>query len=110
MDTALIQIQQNLESIKRTTQDENPMEFWLARDLMPMLGYSKWQAFLEVIEKGKNACKTSGQIVENHFLLAPVKSGYPQEIRINSPQVLDIPYLVRSSACPVRLFAGAGKK
>jgi len=81
MDNALIQIQNNLESIRRVTQDENPMEFWSARDLMPMLGYSTWRQFAEAIERAKEACKISNQSIEIHFLLAPAKSsgGRPQE-------------------------------
>jgi len=81
MDNAFAQIQHNLESIKRVTQDENPMEFWSARELMPMLGYSTWRQFSEAIERAKIACKISNQPVENHFLPAPAKStgGRPQE-------------------------------
>ena len=81
MDKALTQIQHNLESIKRVTQDENPVEFWSARDLMPMLGYTTWQKFSEAIERAKQASKTSNQVVDNHFLPAPVKSsgGRPKE-------------------------------
>ena len=81
MDNALIQIQNNLESIRRVTQDENPMEFWSARDLMPMLGYSTWRQFAEAIERAKDACKISNQSIEIHFLPAPAKSsgGRPQE-------------------------------
>lgn len=81
MDKALTQIQHNLESIRKVTQDENPMEFWSARDLMPMLGYVKWQKFTEAIERAKDACKISGQPMESHFLPAPVKSsgGRPKE-------------------------------
>jgi DNA-damage-inducible protein D len=57
------------------------MEFWSARDLMPMLGYIKWQKFTEVVERAKISCKTSGQLAEIHFLPAPVKSsgGRPKE-------------------------------
>lgn len=81
MDNALIQIQNKLESIRRVTQDENPMEFWSARDLMPMLGYIKWQQFTEAIERAKESCKISNQSIEIHFLPAPVKSsgGRPKE-------------------------------
>lgn len=81
MDTALVQIQSNLESIKRVTQDEHPMEFWTARDLMPMLGYTTWQRFMEALERARQACKTSDQSVDNHFLAAPLKStgGRPKE-------------------------------
>jgi DNA-damage-inducible protein D len=81
MDKALTQIQDNLESIKRVTQDKDPMEFWSARDLMPMLGYIKWQKFIETIERAKEACNVSGYKIRDHFLPAPVKStgGRPQE-------------------------------
>jgi DNA-damage-inducible protein D len=68
MDKALTQIHDNLESIKRVTQDENPMEFWSARDLMPLLGYSTWRQFTEAIERAKEACKTSGREVADHFV------------------------------------------
>jgi DNA-damage-inducible protein D len=70
MDKALTQIQQNLESIKRVTQDANPMEFWSARDLMLVLGYVKWQKFIEVIERAKEACKVSNQNMSDHFTRA----------------------------------------
>ncbi|MCX6735870.1 MAG: DNA damage-inducible protein D [Candidatus Parcubacteria bacterium] len=81
MDKVLIRIHENMESVKRMSQDENPMEFWSARDLMPLLGYSTWRQFSESIERAKNACKTSDQVVDSHFLPAPAKShgGRPQE-------------------------------
>ncbi len=66
MDKALDTIQKNLESIKRVSNDDHPMEFWSARDLMPMLGYTKWQKFTEVIERAKAACKLSGQNIDDH--------------------------------------------
>ena len=81
MDKAIIQIQENLESIKRIFNDAEKMEFWLARDLMPVLGYSTWRKFTEAIERAKEACKTSNQPRESHFLPAPAKSsgGRPKE-------------------------------
>lgn len=81
MDNAVAKIQSSLESIKRMSQGENPMEFWSARDLMDVLGYVKWQKFLESIERAKQSCKTSDFSIENHFLPAPVKSsgGRPKE-------------------------------
>lgn len=48
--------------------DENDVEFWYARDLQALLGYeSSWQNFLNVINKAKSACKSSGYGVEDHF-------------------------------------------
>jgi DNA-damage-inducible protein D len=81
MDKALSQIQRNLESIRRVTQDERPIEFWSARDLMPMLGYKTWRQFSEAIERAKESAEKGGQSAKNHFLPAPAKStgGRPKE-------------------------------
>jgi len=68
MHKILIQIPQNMELIKRMTQDENPMEYWSARDLMSMLGYSAWRMFLGAVERAKVACNTSGYLVADHFV------------------------------------------
>lgn len=50
------------------------MEFWSARDLMPVLGYSTWRQFFEAIERAKESSRTSNQVVANHFLPTPAKS------------------------------------
>ncbi len=60
-----MQIQNKLESIKR---DSKGGEFWSARDLMSVLGYSEWRKFCGVIERAKEACKTSGQSSQYHFV------------------------------------------
>ena len=71
MDLAVAQIQRELDDIKKTDQG---IDFWLARELMKILGYGKWQTFEEVIEKAIISCKNSGVVVQDHFLLTPVKS------------------------------------
>jgi len=43
------------------------VEYWLARDLQILLGYSKWENFKSAIEKAKIACGQSGHRVEDHF-------------------------------------------
>ncbi len=53
------------ESIKHT--DENSVEFWTARELFPLFGYSTWQAFEEVIIRAIRSAINSGQTTENHF-------------------------------------------
>jgi DNA-damage-inducible protein D len=55
----------SFEQIKKV--DENGIEYWTARELMPLLGYSKWENFKEVINKAQKACLNSAQDVENHF-------------------------------------------
>lgn len=42
-------------------------EFWLARDLAPLLEYQEWRNFMLVVEKARVACQTSGQQIEDHF-------------------------------------------
>lgn len=53
------------EDIKH--MDEYDNEYWYARELYPILEYSSWNKFLNVIEKSKIACKKSNNKVEYHF-------------------------------------------
>lgn len=46
---------------------EGGVEFWLARDLQQLLGYSKWENFLNVLSKARTACEVSGHEVSDHF-------------------------------------------
>jgi DNA-damage-inducible protein D len=48
-------------------QAESGVEFWLARDLQHLLGYAKWENFLNVVSKAKTACDISGHHVYDHF-------------------------------------------
>jgi DNA-damage-inducible protein D len=65
----------NSESIQELTatfeghaqQTESGIEYWLARDLQPLLGYSQWRNFASIISKAKTACERSGRDVADHF-------------------------------------------
>ena len=48
--------------------DEMGNEYWLARELMPLLEYSKWENFYKVIQKAINACKIVIITLMNIFL------------------------------------------
>lgn len=61
------------DAIKLTRPDGS--EYWSARDLMPMLGYSKWQDFDSAIERAKIAAEVQGQNVENLFMGIHKKTG-----------------------------------
>ncbi|MEM6398672.1 MAG: BRO family protein [Cyanobacteria bacterium P01_A01_bin.68] len=50
--------------------DELGVEYWLARQLQPLLGYSKWQRFEETIERAKLACQNSGYEIKDHFTIS----------------------------------------
>jgi len=43
-------------------------EFWLARDLQNVLGYTRWSNFTRVIERAMTACDASGNHPDDHFL------------------------------------------
>ena len=47
---------------------ETGIEFWLARDLQHLLGYSEWRNFSAVIAKAKTACNVSGHPPGDHFV------------------------------------------
>lgn len=47
--------------------DEFGNKYWLARELMSVLGYSKWENFIKVIVKAIDACKNSIINYKEHF-------------------------------------------
>lgn len=53
------------EGIRKVDDEGN--EFWLARQLATVLDYSQYRHFQPVIERAKEACRNSGQEVENHI-------------------------------------------
>ncbi len=55
----------NFESCAKKTEDG--VEFWLARDLQQLLGYDKWDNFLNAISKAKIACENTGHQIADHF-------------------------------------------
>lgn len=65
-------------------ETENGIEFWLARDVQHLLGYSKWDNFLNVISKAKTACDVSGHTITDHFAdvgkMVDLGSGSQREI------------------------------
>lgn len=63
---------------------ENGVEYWLARDLQYLLGYTKWDNFLNVLAKAKTACEVSCHDVGDHFAdvgkMVEIGSGSQREI------------------------------
>ncbi len=43
------------------------IECWSARELQPILGYSRWENFFNAVEKAKMACGNAGEKVTDHF-------------------------------------------
>ena len=55
-------------SFEGCAHQQDGVEFWNARELQTLLGYSEWRNFLLVIEKAKIACQNAGQSVDDHFV------------------------------------------
>jgi DNA-damage-inducible protein D len=47
--------------------EDGEMEFWYARELQPLLGYSRWENFELVVKKAMVSCENAGGNVEDHF-------------------------------------------
>lgn len=53
------------ENIKHI--NEYGQEFWYARELQSVLEYAQWRRFKTAIERAKDACIASGNLIEDHF-------------------------------------------
>lgn len=42
-------------------------EYWSARDLQPLLGYTQWRRFEDAIDRAKTSCRQSGNDPQHHF-------------------------------------------
>lgn len=64
--------------------DDEGNEYWFARDLQVLLGYTKWDNFVTVIERGKIACEQAGHGCDDHFAgvgkMVSLGSGAEREI------------------------------
>lgn len=60
----IIQLHKNFEDYAHQADGE---EFWFARELQSLLGYTQWRNFQQVIDKAKLACQTAGHAVDDHF-------------------------------------------
>ena len=71
-------------SFELAVNQNDDVEFWFARDLQTLLGYTQWRNFLLVIEKAKTACANAKQEVLDHFAdvskMVDVGSGAKREI------------------------------
>lgn len=47
--------------------DDTNVEYWLARELMPLLGYERWENFEKAIKRSIESCETSGIALSDHF-------------------------------------------
>lgn len=55
-------------SFEEAAYEENGIEYWLARDLQELLGYSDWRNFTNAINKAKDSCKNAQIDPNYHFV------------------------------------------
>ena len=78
-------VEQHHETFEGIRQfDAEGNEYWIARDLQPLLEYAAWDKFKRVIEKSMEACRQSGNEVDDHFSqtakMVDIGSGAKREI------------------------------
>ena len=61
------QIKLEFDSVIQVTGNEQ-IEFWYARDLMKLLGYTEWRNFEKAISRAIDSCKSSSIEVLDHFV------------------------------------------
>ncbi len=59
---------QSFESLKQV--NDHDAEYWSARDLQPLLGYSQWRRFEDAVRRAITSCEQSG-IIRSITLPAP---------------------------------------
>src|SRR3569832_1657055 len=66
---------QTNENLKQ--DNDHGAEYWSARDLQPLLGYSQWRRFEDAINRAITSCEQSGNNPEHHFAGAgkPITGG-----------------------------------
>lgn len=103
------------EIIKRTEKtfenikhiDENGVEFWYARELMIVLGYSSWDKFKNIIKKAMVACENSQISVEQCFSQMGKSSKMPNG---GEKYVHDFNYKLNRYACYLIAQNGSSRK
>src|SRR6266508_4378743 len=65
----------SFEELKKV--NEHGAEYWSARELQPLLGYTQWRRFEDAIKRAVTSCKQSGNEPEHHFAGAgkPITGG-----------------------------------
>lgn len=78
-----LRLHASFEDLVRVTADE-AVEYWCARDLQTLFGYTRWDSFEKVIDRAITSCESSGFDPKDHFRhltkMVPLGSGASREI------------------------------
>lgn len=84
------------DSIKHI--DDHGNEYWSARELMPMMGYSTWQKFETPLRRAMSTAENQGHNIENLFNRSVKKTGGRPQEDFNLPRFAA--YLVAMNGDP----------
>ena len=56
------------KSFEESVHEQDGVEFWLARELQELLGYSDWRNFVNAVDKAKESCKNTSETISDHFV------------------------------------------
>ncbi len=62
----LVESNVSFESLKKT--NEHGVEYWSARELQDLFGYTEWRKFENVLRRAIDSCKQSKNNPKNHFV------------------------------------------
>ena len=62
----IVVLKSTFDGIAHKVPDEN-VEYWLARELMPLLGYTRWENFSEAVRRAETACSSQNIDISFHF-------------------------------------------
>jgi len=111
MNTLIEYEEKTFEDIKHI--DSDGLEFWYARELMPILEYSKWQRFSSVIDKAILSLETEGSKREDWLTEVgkPIITGKgKEEVIIDYKLSRYICYLIVQNADPRKKVIALGQK
>ena len=76
-------LHKTLEDIRH--EHEDGTEYWFARELYPILGYTKWENFETPIKKAKDSCRSSNISIDDHFpdVRKVIKTGKGAELEVS---------------------------
>lgn len=66
---SIIKYKSSFDSVMQYIEGDNQeqVEVWFARDLMPILGYARWENFQMAIGRAIDSCKSQNVNVDDHF-------------------------------------------
>lgn len=89
----IVRLHSSFEQLVHREMDSG-VEFWLARDLLKVLGYDEWRNFESVIQKAITACQKSSHEPGDHFVETTKK------VTLGSGAVRDVAdYMLTRYAC-----------